>query len=81
MQQMFVCLSGCGVNVSNAQPTVSVNWIIDQHNRDHGTQLRLLSTSEVIARTVSCMEKLIDDFQSKGHEQFCQLYYRYWLHR
>ena len=77
-----LCLaSGCGVNVSNSQPTVCINDVIHQHNREQGSNLRPLSTSELLARTVSAMEACVTQFQDKGHHDFCQLYYKYWLHR
>lgn len=71
---------GCGVNVSNARPTTSINSIIDQFNQEHKTCLNRMTTSQVIARTVSTLEQLLTDFQHSGHLHFCQLYYRYWLH-
>ncbi|KAL8603079.1 hypothetical protein ACOMHN_015644 [Nucella lapillus] len=71
---------GCGVNVSNSLPTICINSIIWDHNQERGSNLQPLTTSEVLARTVSTMETLLTQFQAKGHQDFCQLYYKYWLH-
>lgn len=71
---------GCGINVSNSLPTVCINSIIHDYNRAHGTELKTLTTSEVLARSVSMLETLVALFQDRGHEDFCQLYYKYWLH-
>ncbi|XP_076445660.1 uncharacterized protein LOC143283340 [Babylonia areolata] len=71
---------GCGVNVSNNQPTVCINSIIQDYNQAHGSSLKPLTTSEVLAHIVSALETLVAQFQEKGHQDFCQLYYKYWLH-
>lgn len=72
---------GCGVNVSNSQPTICVNDIIQLHNAERGSNLTTLSTSQVLATAVSAMETTLTQFQKKGHLDFCQQYYKYWLHR
>ncbi|KAK7107296.1 biotin--protein ligase-like [Littorina saxatilis] len=71
---------GCGVNVSNSQPTICVNDIIQLHNAERGSNLTTLSTSQVLATAVSAMETTLTQFQKKGHLDFCQQYYKYWLH-
>ena len=78
---MCVFVSGCGVNVSNSQPTICINDVIHQHNCEQGLNLKPLTVSELLARTVSTFEACVTQFQDKGHLDFCQLYYKYWLHR
>ncbi|KAL3883228.1 hypothetical protein ACJMK2_029516 [Sinanodonta woodiana] len=71
---------GCGFNVSNSNPTVCINDLIQLQNRLNGTSLSLCTTEQLIARTVSTLEILINQFQRKGIESFCPQYYEKWLH-
>ena len=41
-------VAGCGVNVSNSEPTDCINDVIARHNTQHGTALPLLR-KEVVA--------------------------------
>lgn len=70
-----------GVNVSNKEPTICINDIIKQYNKEHGTHLAELPLEMLLARTVTCMESLIADFQMNGKEGFLRKYYKWWLHR
>ena len=70
-----------GFNVSNSSPTICVNDLIQLHNRQQGDSLQPVSVEQIIARTVSEIERLIEMFQSEGMESFRQLYYDRWLHR
>ena len=73
-----ICIAsiGCGVNVANSKPTVCINDIL----KDEYCIMRQLSCEEVIAKTLTQLELLINDFQMFGSEVFTQLYYKYWLH-
>ncbi|KAK7494550.1 hypothetical protein BaRGS_00014203 [Batillaria attramentaria] len=71
---------GCGVNVANSHPTICINDIIQHHNMETGSNLSRLSASQVVAMTVSALERLISQFQAEGSQTFCDLYYKYWLH-
>lgn len=74
---------GCGVNVGNKDPTICINDLIQMANetsRGDSKSLNLLSTEEVIALSLNCLEDLIAKFQSDGPDDFKRLYYRYWLH-
>lgn len=71
---------GCGVNVSNSHPTICINDIIQHHNIETGSNLSLLSSSQMAALTVSAIERLVTHFQVEGPGSFCELYYKYWLH-
>ena len=75
------CVTGCGVNVFNKDPTMCVNDVVRRHNHTNGTTLPDVSMEEMIARTVSKLEELIDVFQCEGMVPFLQLYYRRWLHQ
>ncbi|XP_063433359.1 biotin--protein ligase-like [Mytilus trossulus] len=73
-------LIGCGYNVSNKNPTICVNDVINSYNNDKKTKLPELSVEQSIARTVTVMEELIDQFQREGYNSFCKSYYKRWLH-
>ncbi|KAK4319414.1 hypothetical protein Pmani_009649 [Petrolisthes manimaculis] len=71
---------GCGVNLSNSNPTVCINDAVRQHNLDHNTSLPELDRETFLARVFNALENLIDTFQSKGPGAVQPLYYKYWLH-
>lgn len=70
-----------GINISNTEPTISVNEIISQYNSDRGTDLKQLTMEDMLARTVNKIEALIEDFQENGSTPFLKKYYNRWLHR
>ena len=70
-----------GVNLANSKPTISINEIISQHNKEHNTNLEPLVLEEILARTVNNIETLVDDFQDNGSDSFLTSYYKHWLHR
>lgn len=91
-QQLYVsvqdvCSSGylgCGVNVTNKDPTMCINDLIQIANDcapHKESQLDLLTVEEVIARSITALEELIAKFQTIGPEDFKKHYYKYWLHR
>ena len=72
-----------GINIANSEPTISINEIISQYNKDHKTNLQPLALEEAMARTVNKIETLIDEFQNSdgGLISFQSQYYKRWLHR
>ncbi|PIK55557.1 hypothetical protein BSL78_07513 [Apostichopus japonicus] len=80
MGRDFHALVGIGFNVANSKPTLCVNDIIEEYNEKNQTDLSPLKVEEVIAWTLTVLEKMIDDFQREGHLQFCKHYYQRWLH-
>lgn len=73
--------SGCGVNLSNSNPTYCINDAVRQYNRDNITSLTELDRETFLARVFNAFEDLIDTFQTKGPGAAQHLYYKYWLHR
>ncbi|CAH1228588.1 HLCS [Branchiostoma lanceolatum] len=71
---------GCGFNVSNSNPTICINDLVKQHNKLHDTDLPEFTTEELIARAVTTMEDLVQEFQDNGSDNFLQRYYSRWLH-
>ncbi|XP_038657486.1 biotin--protein ligase isoform X1 [Scyliorhinus canicula] len=80
MGATFHILIGCGFNVNNSNPTICINDIIQQHNKEHGTELQPLRIDQLVARTVTILENLISIFQNKGPNGVLPLYYKRWVH-
>ncbi|KAI8804739.1 biotin-protein ligase [Cladochytrium replicatum] len=84
----FTLLIGCGVNVANERPTVSLNELIRLHNQSRGTSLEELTMEEVLARTMIEFEEIYNEFAKTAADNaltppfspFLKDYYRYWLH-
>ncbi|XP_013785497.2 biotin--protein ligase-like isoform X2 [Limulus polyphemus] len=74
------CFIGCGINISNSNPTMCVNDLIKFHNQATGSELEQLTTEEFIAQTLTRLEALISSFQTHGASRILPLYYSYWLH-
>ncbi|XP_072036707.1 biotin--protein ligase-like isoform X2 [Amphiura filiformis] len=80
MDGMFHAIIGCGFNVSNSDPTICINDLIHLHNKQTGSNLALCTTEQLIARTISIIEKMVQRFQRQGAESFLPIYYKRWLH-
>lgn len=80
MGETFYILIGCGFNVTNSNPTICINDLITEYNKEHGAELKPLRADYLIARAVTRLEKLIDTFQDKGPDGVLPLYYKYWVH-
>ncbi|XP_031727425.1 LOW QUALITY PROTEIN: biotin--protein ligase [Anarrhichthys ocellatus] len=76
----FHLLIGCGFNVTNSNPTMCINDLIQQHNAQHNCSLQPLRCDQLIARTVGCLEALIGSFQRGGADAVLPTYYNRWLH-
>lgn len=72
---------GCGINLSNSNPTYCINDAVRQHNKEHKTSLPEIDRETFLARIFNHFEGLIDTFQKDGPEAVCPIYYKYWLHR
>ena len=82
--------TGCGVNISNQYPTMSVNDCITLHNNtssmtngssSSSCSLSPLSEGQVLAHTLNSLEAFLDTYQKTEMDELEQLYYKYWLHR
>lgn len=67
--------------MTNSNPTICINDLITEYNKQHGAELKPLRADYLIARSVTVLEKLIDTFQDEGPNGVLPLYYKYWLHR
>ncbi|XP_035300176.1 biotin--protein ligase isoform X4 [Cricetulus griseus] len=80
MGETFYILIGCGFNVTNSNPTICINDLIAEHNKQHKAGLKPLRADYLIARAVTVLEKLIGTFQDRGPNGVLPLYYKYWVH-
>ncbi|XP_053561917.1 biotin--protein ligase [Bombina bombina] len=80
MGNTFNILIGCGFNVSNSNPTICINDLIMEHNEENHTSIEPLRVDNLIARTVTSLEKLINIFQKDGPNGVLPVYYKYWVH-
>ncbi|KAL9546035.1 hypothetical protein PS6_007870 [Mucor atramentarius] len=73
----FVLVIGCGINLSNAEPTVSINDIISDYN----PSAPRLSAEDVLAGILVKFEVYYNEFCEKGMGTwFLDKYYQRWLH-
>ncbi|XP_054556259.1 biotin--protein ligase [Talpa occidentalis] len=80
MGETFYILIGCGFNVTNSNPTICINDLVSEHNKQQGADLPPLRVDCLLARAVTQLETLIDSFQDKGPDGILPLYYKYWVH-
>lgn len=71
---------GCGINLSNSDPTTCINDLIKEYNRKNGTQLKQLPYEKFLAVTFSRFEDLFNSIQKNGTDELFPLYYKHWLH-
>ncbi|KAI9273661.1 biotin-protein ligase [Sporodiniella umbellata] len=77
MQNEFLLVIGCGVNLNNPQPTVSINDVIQTHN----PALPRLEPEQVLAHALVHFEKFYSQFCEEGMGSwFLNKYYERWLH-
>ncbi|KAI8437568.1 hypothetical protein MSG28_011859 [Choristoneura fumiferana] len=73
--------SGTAVNISNTVPTTCLNQIIEEHNKQHDTNLPPITIEKFLARYCSQLERILDYIDSDGGvDAFREQYYQYWLH-
>ncbi|MEQ2313878.1 hypothetical protein AMECASPLE_006395 [Ameca splendens] len=77
----FHLLIGCGFNVTNSNPTVCINDLIQKYNIENNCSLEPFNCSQLIALTLNCLEALITSFQEGGPDAVLPTYYKRWLHR
>lgn len=73
----FVLVIGCGINLSNPEPTVSINDMI----KEYCPSVPRLSPEDVLAGILVKFEVYYNDFCEKGMGPwFLSKYYERWLH-
>ncbi|KAK9874227.1 hypothetical protein WA026_002579 [Henosepilachna vigintioctopunctata] len=71
---------GCGINLSNTEPTISLNDYIEQYNKTMNTDLQKLSHEKYFALVFNEIEDLYDIVQNDNLDHFYDLYYKHWIH-
>lgn len=71
---------GCGINLSNSNPTVCINDLIQTYNARTGKRLALLEHERFFAIIFNEIESLFNRVQSGDFDYLYKLYYKYWLH-
>lgn len=74
-------ITGCGVNVCNKYPTMSINDCIQLYNSERGVSLPPFTVEALLALTLNRLERYLCLFESDGMASFESDYYRYWVHR
>ncbi|CAG8468177.1 12887_t:CDS:2 [Funneliformis mosseae] len=82
LQDEFLLIAGCGVNLSNSAPTTAINRIISLYNHENNTQLEEFSQEQLLAAILVKFESFYKEFCShkNGFEPFLDIYYKRWLH-
>jgi len=73
----FTFKIGCGININNDEPLVSINTIL---KNNYLIDVKL-SCEQVIARILSQFERLMNNYQNGNSDEFFHLYYKYWVHQ
>ncbi|TPX69617.1 hypothetical protein SpCBS45565_g02331 [Spizellomyces sp. 'palustris'] len=85
----FRMVIGCGLNVTNPHPTVSLDDVIRSHARRSSRTIAPIRREEVLGRFMVCFEDMYKEFVDAGRiesryayafEPFLERYYSAWLH-
>ena len=74
---------GCGVNVDNEYPTVSLNDCIRLFSKsldDSNQRIPLLTLEETLALVMNKLEMYLALYEEWGFPAVEELYYKYWMH-
>lgn len=71
---------GCGINVNNNYPTISLNDCIEIHNRERNASLQPFTLESLLAITLKQLEDTLLEYENNELEKLLPLYYNYWLH-
>ena len=78
----FVTLcTGCGININNNYPTISLNDCIEIHNRERDASLQPFTLESLLAITLKQLEDILLEYENNELDKLLPLYYNYWLHR
>ncbi|KAJ3216848.1 biotin holocarboxylase synthetase [Dinochytrium kinnereticum] len=82
---VFNILIGCGLNVANSRPTLSVNDLIRTYNLSNSSNpLTEITVEEALSRILVTFEEIYRDFSEDTapfpFEKLLPKYYEYWLH-
>jgi biotin--protein ligase len=72
---------GCGVNLSNAKPTMSLNELIEMQRSFTKLKSAPLTLEHYLAVVFNQLELLTDLISAGKIQQVIDLYHQHWLHR
>ena len=84
----YLITSGVGLNVSNKEPTICINDIIqnaadnDEKMNDNKSALNglILSREEILSRFVNIFESIFEELVQNGFGNLKEKYLKYWMH-
>lgn len=72
---------GCGVNLDNENPTVSINGLIRKVNHTQETAMKIIHSEIYFATVFNEIERFYISALKGDVADFYEQYYKYWLHR
>ncbi|XP_012287095.1 biotin--protein ligase isoform X2 [Orussus abietinus] len=76
----MICNIGVGINLSNKEPTCSINQLIARHNELNGDKLQTFSLERFLALIFNQLENLLNSVQGGNMDTLYETYYQHWLH-
>lgn len=74
--------AGCGINLSNLRPTLSVNSLVERVNATTGISRAPFAPEEALAAVMNTFEPMWDEFVSQASfDPFLDQYLASWIHR
>ncbi|KAJ8982609.1 hypothetical protein NQ317_005081 [Molorchus minor] len=77
---LIVLNVGCGINLDNPNPTLSINDLIRNTNLEKDTSIKTIGYETYFAAVFNEIEALLREVQSGNMDHIYDLYYKYWLH-
>ncbi|KAJ8954187.1 hypothetical protein NQ318_005782 [Aromia moschata] len=78
--ELIIANVGCGVNLDNPNPTLSINDIIRTSNADKDTSIKTIGYEVYFAAVFNEIERTLNEVQKGNMDYVFDLYYKYWLH-
>lgn len=77
-----ICNVGVGLNLDNGAPTICINDLIRDMNREAELDLGTMEAETLFAQIFNEIERLLDEVEEKKNlDDFYDLYYQLWLHQ
>lgn len=73
--------SGCGINLYNEIPTISVNNLLQKSNETDAAVMKSIQSEIYFATVFNEIETFFNCIQKGDVADFYEQYYKYWLHR
>lgn len=77
----YIVVIGCGLNLNNTDPTICINDYIKEFNKVEGTNLECFDQEEILGRIMNKFEEFYQILLKKGfNKELESIYYNRWLH-